>query len=432
MARELVADVIHNPSLDFTAMPPRQHRPDSQVRAKEPLDLLVSLRQNGPDRLHLTALVPARRTPKNGLPQAYLTVSATEVLQMAARLRAVWRDQLVHHQVCDADGMPLGGYPFSDAVDLSADTEHAAASRRLADDLADEGRHFLERLLAGPDRQLAVVRELLLDALVSEEGLRVNFDSDLHLPWPMLAVEPPDATEPWHGFLGYRHQVEQTGDALDAYPASQSRALSHALPVTSLNTDSTLDNIGRAPEVRKLLEERSRLTVRTESRAFLDDLAAPVLHDDVMYFWCHGAFVDNGSPQPHLAVRLSDDRPIDAELVLRKRRRHQGSTDALFHPFVLLNACHTGQTSPEPGLKHLGGVLVRLGADGVLGPQIEIPQLFASEYAFAFLDRYLSGASTAGEIAMDLVRHYTDDLRNPLALTYSLYCGIDSRLETAL
>ena len=33
---------------------------------------------------------------------------------------------------------------------------------------------------------------------------------------------------------------------------------------------------------------------------------------------------------------------------------------------------------------------------------------------------------------MALVRQYADQFHNPLALTYSLYCGIDSRLEATL
>ncbi|MBO3674991.1 hypothetical protein [Streptomyces sp. NEAU-YJ-81] len=424
MAKELVVDVVNNPSLDFTAIPPRQRHPDDPDPVKKPLDLVVMLRQHNHDLLHISAIRHGQRTPKNGTPNAYLTVSTSEILQAAARLRIAWRDRLVRYQPCDADGMPVGDRPFTAGVNLS---DRAVLSRRLTDDLADEGQYVLERLLAGTDHQIAAFRAFLIGTLAGEEGLRVTFDSDLHLPWPMLAVELPSGQEPCHGFLGYRHQIEQSG-AL-GYRTTYMEATGHPFPVTSLNTDSTLDTVGRAPDVRKLLEERSQLTVRTDSETLLDDLTAPVLHDDVMYFWCHGAFVDNGSPHPHLAVRLSDSQPIDADLVMRKRRRHWGSTDALFRPFVLLNACHTGRTAPEPGLQHLGGALVNLGADGVLGPQIEIPQLFASEYAFAFLDRYLSGESTAGEIAMALVRQYADQFHNPLALTYSLYCGIDSRLE---
>ncbi|MGW7459009.1 CHAT domain-containing protein [Streptomyces sp. NPDC054797] len=426
MTRELSVDVLHNPSLDFTALPPRQRRPDSPVRAKPPLDLVVMLRQHSPERLHLSAFRTSQRTPYHGTPNAYLTVSGGELLRAAARLRSLWSSRLVHYQPLDADGMPAGGHPFSDEVDLSA---HAELSHRLTQELADEGQYLLERLLEGADRAMTDLRAFLVGTLTGEEGLRVSFDSDLHLPWPMLAVPPPEGAPLLQGFLGYRHQVEQTG--AQAFPRTQREVLARALPVTSLNTDVMLDTVGRAPDVRKLLEERSQLTVRTDSEELLGDLAAPVLHDDVMYFWCHGAFVENGSPHPHLAVKLSDSQPIDADLVLLKRRRHTASGDALFRPFVLLNACHTGQTAPEPGMKHLGAALVNLGADGVIGPQFDIPQIFASEYALEFLDRYLSGDSTAGEITLGLVRWYADRFHNPLGLAYSVYCGIDSRLEKA-
>lgn len=117
---------------------------------------------------------------------------------------------------------------------------------------------------------------------------------------------------------------------------------------------------------------------------------------------------------------------------MRKREKYLGCTNAVFRPFVLLNACHTGQAATSPELEHLGKALVDMGSCGVLGPQIEIPQRFAAEYAYAFLDLYLSGDLTAGEIVMSLVRHFAHDFVNPLALTYSLHCGIDSRLETPL
>jgi hypothetical protein len=90
-----------------------------------------------------------------------------------------------------------------------------------------------------------------------------------------------------------------------------------------------------------------------------------------------------------------------------------------------------GQAAASPELEHLGRALVDMGACGVLGPQIEIPQLFAAEYAYAFLDLYLDGDRTAGEIVISLVHHFAHDFANPLALAYALHCGIDSRLETS-
>ncbi|MFJ8622155.1 CHAT domain-containing protein [Kitasatospora sp. NPDC093550] len=420
MPRDLQVVVRQNPSADYTRLP-RQAGPygpgeDPPAKGAPPLDLVVTLRRHG-DELHMSAFRPGERTPRTRTHGARLAVSAPTLLARAARLRTVWRDLLIAY-----DPDPLAHpYPFASTVDF---TPLAAVVERRVAELAEEGRYLLETMLEGPGRDLALFRDYLHRTLTEHGSLRISFDSDLHLPWPMLAVdaERPDT---WADFLGYRHQVEQTGAA---YPAIQPPYQARTKPVTSLNTDDQLTGVGRAPEVRKLLEDRSQLTVRTESELLLKALSCAVLDEDVMYFWCHGQFVANDSPYEQLAVRLSDDRHIDADLVRRHRRRHLNAPEAVFRPFVLLNACHTGQSAAAE-LEHLGRALVDLGADGVLGPQIQIPQEFAAEFAFAFLDLYLTGEFTAGEITQQLVQRFAREFHNPLALAYSLHCGIDSILE---
>jgi hypothetical protein len=423
MSDEATVHVLHNPSRDFTALPAGRGGPDAALPGDAPLDLIVALRRSGTDGLHMTAFRPGERSPRTRLHHAYLTASATAVLRTAGRLRTTWRDLFVRHQPLVGDGSAIAGYPLAEAADL---TPYTAEAELLTTELAREGQYLLDRLLAGENHEVKEFRSHLLGVLGGEENLRISFDSDLHLPWPMLAVETPNAPHPFSGFLGYRHQVEQTGAS---YPMIQGETAPRRLPAASLNTDVTLAHVGRAPQVRKLLEERATLTVRTQSAALLSALSDAVLDDDIMYFWCHGRFVDNGSQHPHLAVKLSDERCIDADLILRERTRYQGSTDAFFRPFVLLNACHTGQAAASPELEHLGRALVDMGACGVLGSQIEIPQSFAAEYAYAFLDLYLGSGLTAGEITMTLVHRFAREFSNPLALTYTLHCGIDSRLE---
>lgn len=427
MPRELFVDVRHNPSADYTMLP-RQvgpagpdgpPEPPDAVGAR-PLDLEVILRRNLDDTVRITALQPGLRSPRNGHHEAVLTVTATELLRRAGVLRRRWGD-LVRYCTEDEYGAPHADYPFADSVDVS----HLPDAEQLVAELADEGRYFLETMLDGADTRMVGLRTFLTGVLAEEGPLRVSFDSDLHLPWSMLAVDTGhDAV--WTDFLGHRHQVEQTGLG---YALIQAPPAPRARPVTSLNTDATLEQVGRAPDVRKLLEDRTELTVRTRGRGLLDAMGAEVLDEDVMYFWCHGRFADTGTAYSQLSVRLTDNVEIDADQVRRHRRRHRGAPDALFRAFVLLNACHTGQSAPAPDMEHVGGALVAEGAHGVLGPQIEIPQEFASEYAFAFLDLYLTGRFTAGEITQILVRHFAEQYGNPLALTYSLLCGIDSFLE---
>ncbi|MER5863025.1 CHAT domain-containing protein [Kitasatospora sp. NPDC002040] len=421
MPRELPVEIRHNPSADYTRLPrPRGSAGALDLKDPAPLDLVVTLRRHG-DALQISAWMPGERSPRTRTHRAELAVTAPELLRRAARLRTKWRDRLVNYCSVDDFGMSLGDYPFAKAVDL---TGLAPVVELRVAELAEEGRYFLESMLAGPDRELGLFRAHLNRVLTEQGALRVSFDSELHLPWPMLAVDGGGG-DTWTDFLGYRHQVEQTGAA---YPHIQPPYPARSRPVTSLNTDDTLDQVGRAPEVRQLLEDRTKLTVRTESQGLLEALATAVLDEDLMYFWCHGQFVDNGSSYAQLAVRLTDELDIDADLVRQYRRRHLDAPEAMFRPFVLLNACHTGQSAAAE-LEHLGRALVDLGADGVLGPQIAIPQEFAAEYAFAFLDHYLTGEFTAGEITQLLVRRFAHEYRNPLALAYSLLCGIDSILE---
>jgi hypothetical protein len=97
---------------------------------------------------------------------------------------------------------------------------------------------------------------------------------------------------------------------------------------------------------------------------------------------------------------------------------------------VFLNAGYTGlPATAEPA--RVGGALIEAGAGGVLGPQIEMPQLFAAEYAHAYVTRYLGGRETAGEIVHGLARHFADAWSNPLGFAYALQCGMDNRLERA-
>ncbi|MFJ8772887.1 CHAT domain-containing protein [Streptomyces microflavus] len=421
---DLVLDIQHNPSADYTRLPRPRGRsggPPTE-EGQQALDLVVSLRRHDRDKLHISAYRPGERTPRTRGHRAYLEISASLLLRKAARLRAVWRDRLVRYYTTDDRGLSAS-YPFADTVDVSS---LASIATQLTDELAEEGRYLLDEMFAGQAADLSMFRDYLTEVLAEPGPLRISFDSDLHLPWAMLAVTSSDE-DPWTDFLGHRHQIEQTGAA---YPSVRSEYAARNKPVTSLNTDDALEAVGRAPEVRKLLEIRSELTVRTESAGLLEALSRAVLDEDVMYFWCHGQFVDNDSRYEQLAVRLSDDRNIDADLVRMGRRRHMGAPDAKFRPFVLLNACHTGQSAAAE-LDHLGRALIELGADGVLGPQIEIPQRFAAEYAFAFLDLYLTGQWTAGEITWQLVRRFASEYHNPLALTYSLHCGIDSFLKLA-
>ncbi|MEU0391870.1 hypothetical protein ABZ208_03600 [Streptomyces sp. NPDC006208] len=229
-------------------------------------------------------------------------------------------------------------------------------------------------------------------------------------------------------FLGHRHQIEHTGDA---YPWLQPPSRPQQLPAVSLNHDTAVGKRTRAPEVAAVLADGTRCTVRTTYQDLERDLGARNLDEQLMYFWSHGYFEPNGSESAQLVIRLTDGRPFGGQTV--RARRHPHRRAGAFHPFVVLNACHGGIAAGDVDRGFLGRVMIEYGAQGVLGPHIEMPQVFAAEYALAFVKRYLSGgpSATAGKIALDLAQLFATRYRNPLGLAYALHCGMDTFLQSA-
>ncbi|MGJ5890345.1 CHAT domain-containing protein [Streptomyces niveiscabiei] len=418
MTRQLAFDMLGDSSGGF-ARPP--------VRHAGPPELRVYLHRNGPDGLRVRAHFPDPADPDaDPWHRADLEIPAEKLLDHGKRLRTIWYDKVVRHESTEpGPGQRVGGHPFADSADL---TRLGAATDALIRTLAEEGFDVLDVMLDGNGYDLCRFREFLLGALAGDRTLRISFESEWQLPWPMLAVDPALCASPWEAFLGHRHQVEQTDRG---YPWNHAPLGLREKATTSLNKDDTLDKVGRAQEVHELLDQRSWLVVRSESRQLLEALSQSVLHEDVMYFWCHGSFVNAGAASQFLTIRLSDTDSIDGTLVSRKRRSYVRNPAARFRPFVLLNACHSAETADAGHLEHLGQKLIDLGATGILAPQIEMPQLFATEYAYAFLDQYLMGRHAAGEIGQSLVRRFAREFHNPLALAYSLNCGINSRLDLA-
>ncbi|MCX5332348.1 MULTISPECIES: hypothetical protein [unclassified Streptomyces] len=421
MTRELAVEVIRDPSHGFTGVP--SQRAGSPAADEIVAELMVKLFRSGPG-LSILAVTPG--TPATGVTtwkEARLEVTAQELLDRADRLRTIWHDQVVEHRVSEAGHGLRVGDPLTKLADL---TEHSTLVDPLVAKLADEGFDLLHLMLGGDGYDLGHVRDFLLGALSGEQELRVSFHSEWQLPWPMLAVDPAECDSPWQAFLGHRHQLEQADPrhSWDHAPLGRRERAT-----TSLNKDTGLDHVSRAHEVEKLLEERSLLTVRTSGGELLEALSRSVLHEDVMYFWCHGRFVRTGEAGEFMAIQLSDTEDIDGPVVARKRRSYVRSPWARFKPFVLLNACQSGKAAAPGRLKHLGQELIDQGADGVLAPQIDMPEGFAAEYAYAFLERYLSSGHTAGEIGRFLVRRFAREFNNPLALAYSLKCGLNARLN---
>ncbi|GAA0593542.1 CHAT domain-containing protein [Streptomyces crystallinus] len=422
MPRSLTTHVVQDPSDGFRFLPHLE---------TEPPDLRVSFDVLGGGRIRARMSGASVAALQGTEHKADLSVRPEDVHSAAARLRAHWQRRFVDFQPVDSQGRDLPGRhrPYATAADLSAESEEHLCGRVA--DLARAGESLLfDTLLGGDDVQTEMFRSYLRSAL-SQEGLRVRFDSDLQLPWPMLCTsgEATPSTAELDGlfarFLGHRHQIEHTGAA---YAWLGPARTAPPRPTVSLNHDPGVGRATRAKEVASVLAEGTQCTVRTTYDELVRDFARPDLDEQLTYFWCHGDFIPNEPEPPILAIRLTDGTPFDGYSVRELRAAHRHSR---FRPLVLLNACHTGVAAANADRAFLGRMLIDHGAEGVLGPHIAMPQAFAAEYALAFVTRYLRGTATAGRITNDLARHFAARYRNPLGLAYGLYSGMDARLDRA-
>ncbi|MEV5544788.1 hypothetical protein AB0L35_01425 [Streptomyces sp. NPDC052309] len=415
--------------------PSRGYRLLPEAPACAPRELTVTLRSPARDVVLIsmwseTGLLPQ---PRGASHHARLAIGADEISSLSARLISRWQ-QFVQFEPVSGSNRLREKKPYLRNADLTGRPQSELLAQ--VSELAREGAYLLGELLAGEERELVRFRGHLLGVL-EREDLRIRFDSDLGVPWPMLAVgyekllEGGRATgDPFRLFLGHRHQIESTSGAYADYwwVSDRGRAAGSA------NLDSDLRNVPLAADVVKLLDSRLELTERHFSHELLPDLARPVLDEDVMYFFCHGSYEEHGGRTWH-ALRLSDELPIDAPLVDGYRKPHteaavRRGAVALFHPLVVLNTCFAGAPATT-GFSSLSAAFVRHGALGVLAPQIAMPQVFGAEFALRFLTCYLDEGLTAGLALLETVRWFAATYRNPLALAYGLVCGLDSRVVTS-
>lgn len=217
MTTELRVRVVQDPSQGFTTLPDELTRgPDITVC----LDILAG------DRIRARLYGPAVPSLYGTEHRADLTARPTEVRTAAARLCRLWKELLVDFRPLTDDGRPAPDtpeQPYAALVDLG--TRPPAELHAILEELTLSGSELLfETLLGGTDPRVRRFRTYLAKALSAREGLRVRFDSELYIPWPMVCLRPEEEARPDQDddedpaallahFLGHRHQIEQTGGA---------------------------------------------------------------------------------------------------------------------------------------------------------------------------------------------------------------------------
>jgi hypothetical protein len=134
------------------------------------------------------------------------------------------------------------------------------------------------------------------------------------------------------------------------------------------------------------------------------------------------------NPNLRAAMLQLEDGSISAA-ELRKWIRHRFGGRA---PLIFINACRGGQLGTLVYHNYTYATeFLEQGAICLIGPQIEVPAIFAGEFGKRFFERFIADrapAPKAGDILRDLTREMWG-CRNPFGLVYSLYAGADCHVR---
>ena len=255
--------------------------------------------------------------------------------------------------------------------------------------------------------------------------------SDFHFPWGMVYTHPDSDIKlaedgsnfDKRGFWGYHHIFEQfTNDhrVIDCLSAVGGKL---GFGAALHNKIDTLYNVPCLSRHRAFVSACANLLQYSEwtTKAQVGSaLSTSPLREKIVYFLCHGECSGTGSkPNLQIATLEVTDAKIDATDVRKWIPKSLEGNQ----PLVFINACRAGQLSNLVFRNFsLATEFLRRGAACVIGPQIEVPAVFAGEYGHRFFGQLLSRAGPpprVGSIVRDL-NQFMWERRNPLGLVYSL------------
>jgi hypothetical protein len=357
--------------------------------------------------------------------------SRDDIAAQVRHLHQIWLERVVQHWHEPSASYPYEGLPKSE---LGAETEALLAEVGI--DLARAGDALFRFLFARGDAGLTRLYAKLCSALRSGPQTITVTSEDVFVPWGLLYLPPSpdtplmraDAQVEWEGFLGYSHLVEHCLGPVDDY----SPFIEHGIepPKAGLHFDERLqkseDEAADCPirPVRAVLETHAVPSERTTKPTTAEALCESDNSDHLLVFAAHGSGVRATRREPaHAQVTLSDDKPIYAiDLVQWASYRDRRLPD----PLCFMMVCEGGRAGMclHEGLAR---PLFELGVGCLIGPQVDVPETFASKFTCRFFEEFFKG-ECAAPVVRALVREFVHEHGNPLGLVFTLIRGIDNCL----
>jgi hypothetical protein len=371
----------------------------------------------------------------------------------------VWYKEVVLRGVPGRNGgaptRVTGGPPFTTHWDLSQSLSEEEL-KQIGARLACAGRNLFRYIFFETGRRkLVPIGEILQQRSREQPMVMTMTSDDLFVPWPLIYTHPGPEKDldkngknfEWMGFWGYRHVIEH--DILGPEPdATLIAAFRDARIVpgrdrkvrVGFHADDGIDSefdVTVVADQRRFFtsltgaETADRSTMAAVERAF----RTRCFPDQITYFFCHheGAGpterLNRGKSRLYLhRARREEERHVVIEASdIENWLDHQTFRKP---PFIFINGCEGGHMTTV-NYQTLARALLEKGALGLLGPQVNLPIVFADEYARRFFSTFLkpnSGPSRkkvrVGELVRELAQEFLKH-RNPLGLVYSLYRGLD-------
>jgi hypothetical protein len=356
-----------------------------------------------------------------------------EVFARVETCRQEWKKAVVDCQNVAEEGRPKYQFPFQDEWDFA---DQPQLLKGAAPKLAVAGSKLFSAIFElKADAGLKEVGKALRDVLSGQPRCISITSSDVFLPWGMLYTHPvakgtldPNGSN-WEkeGFWGYQHIVQQNPDRLTS---NNVICLDAGASILSVNFDNRLSDTLKLPIIDTHIEFITALggknSIKCTKKAELAHRfsAERTTLERILYFYCHG----NGSSDsagtnlrpPHLV--FSDD--VITAMDFEDWANEQ---DLSTHPLLFINACQGGQMQTM-FYESFAVELLKQGAAGLVGAQIDIPAVFACAYGQRVLSQFFrkdGGQVRLGPLLRDVNREMWDKHSNPLGLAYSLYRGVD-------
>jgi hypothetical protein len=424
--------LVRDETLGFTRV-----RGARETNTSRTLNLIIE-RKN--DRFRLSVQTNDPELEKAlGSGEANLPLTRGDLWGIVQECRGEWRRSLIDFRD------PAGNYSFQNHWDLS---DNPDLKKQILGKLATAGsKLFLEIFFSArpgdpvEKKALATIGQALRAHMASKATwIRVTSDG-FFAPWNLIysdKVSLDGADVHVDGLWGYKHLVEHVPESGDG---QQGIDLDESIPLNmALQLDQRIDtelNVRCNSAVMDLLAKYANQTLARTHHDYKAQLMTALrnglLDEHILYFCCHA--LQEGDAAIRLDANymmLSDDpreavqnriSPGDLTLSIDTRTFSK-------HPVVFLNACGGGQIN---SIFYEGFATVFLGrsACAVIGPQTEVPAVFAGEFARRFFGEFFQGGPdrSIGKILHKLRCEFMDKYNNPIAVLYSVYRGGDVHLR---